>query len=227
MDDPDCSEERLLRTLHQFASINRLLSRYRTILRRWVLDDMARDPARDYHLLDLGAGGCDIDAWLLHRARRRHLRLRITAVDADPRVVQWAQTRHRSVPGLAIQCRDALSDPSDEPVDYLFANHFLHHLRDEDIVSLLRQWTPRVRRRIVLSDLRRSRWSYAAFSLFALAYRGSFTRSDGLLSIRKGFAPDELRDIAHVAGCAAHARIHRLLPGRLVLVLDTQAPRRR
>lgn len=223
MDDPHCCEERLLRTIGQFASINRLLSRYRTILRRWVLQDMARDPNRDYHLLDLGAGGCDIDAWLLCQARRRGLRLQVTAIDSDPRTAQWARTEYGDIPGLDIQCLDAMAPPGN-PVDYLFANHFLHHLGDDDIVSLLQQWTPHVRRRLVLSDLRRSRCSYAAFSLFALAYRRSFTRADGLISIRKGFTPGELADLARQAGCAAHAQVHRLIPGRLVLVIDSQTP---
>ena len=68
MDDVNCCEERLLRTIRQFASINRFVSRYRTILRRWVLSDMLRDVTREYHLVDMGAGGCDIDVWLLDAA---------------------------------------------------------------------------------------------------------------------------------------------------------------
>ena len=54
MDDPGCNETLLLRTVRQFASINRLVGRYRTILRYHVLMDMQREPDREYHLLDMG-----------------------------------------------------------------------------------------------------------------------------------------------------------------------------
>jgi hypothetical protein len=145
MDAPDCSEEALLRTVDQFASINRLVSRYQAILARWVLADMLHDPERDWHLLDMGAGGCDIDAWLLAAARRRGMNLRITACDVDARIVRRALEKKGHLPGLTIQGLNVLTDAYDDPVDYVFANHFLHHLSDDQIGTLIRRWAPRAR----------------------------------------------------------------------------------
>jgi len=222
MDEPDCSEARLLCTIRQFASLNRLVSRYRTILGRWVLADMRRDPARSYHLLDLGAGGCDIDAWLLHQAKRRGLRLRITAWEINPRIAAYARTRHAHTLGLDIHEADALTAPAPGAIDYLFANHFLHHLADPEISTLLARWAPHVRRRMIFSDIRRSRAAYLAHALAALCYRGSFIREDGLLSIRRAFLPHDLAAYAAHAGLAARADVHSLLPARLVLVADAE-----
>lgn len=220
MDAPDCCEEQLLRTLGQFDSVNRWVSRYRHIVRRWVFSDMERRPNRDYHLVDLGAGGCDIDAWILREASRRGLGLRITAYDADPRIVQFARDQFGGTPGLDIHHQDVLAEPTDLPVDYVFANHFLHHLADDQIVTLLRGWLPRTRRRMVFSDLHRTQFAYLGFSLFGSLYRNSFTRQDGLVSIQRGFRPPELEALAERAGMSEAASVHRLVPSRIVCCIQ-------
>lgn len=220
MDAPDCDETLLLRTINQFASINRLVARYRTILKRWVLDDMMREPAREYHLVDMGAGGCDIDIWLLKAAHKRGLKLQISACDIDPRIIDHARSSFGHIPGLHIRKLDLLSDPLDQPVDYVFANHFLHHLTGEQIIRLLQLWQPRVRRRMVFSDLLRNPYAYLGFSAFSLLYRNSFARTDGLISIRRGFTPAELASMADIAAPNGRFSIYQLPPGRLVLLID-------
>ncbi len=217
MDNPNCDEAKLLRTVRQFASINRLVSRYRTILRREVLGDMR--PGRAYHLVDMGAGGCDIDVWLLQAARKRGLDLRIAACDIDPRIIAYARSTFGNVQGLEIREKDLLEAEFDEPVDYIFANHFLHHLDSETIVRLLETWHPRVRRKMLFSDLQRDPLSYWGYALLSLFYPSSFARVDGLISIRRGFLPEELVALTNAAKIAGGS-IHRLLPGRLVLCID-------
>lgn len=223
MDAPDCDETRLLRTIRQFSSINRLVSRYRTILKREVLADMRKDPDREYHLVDMGAGGCDIDAWLLKTARRLGLKLRISACDLDPRIIEYARAAYGSTPGLDIRRRDLLAHPPEESVDYVFANHFLHHLKEEQIGHLLRMWAPRTRRRMVLSDLRRSPPAYLGFSVLSLFYPDSFTRTDGLISISKGFLPGELQELAGNDFPQGQFAVRQYRPGRLVLCIECSA----
>ena len=218
MDDPDCCEKRLLCTVRQFASLNRMVSRYGTILRRWVLADMLRDPDRAYHLLDMGAGGCDIDAWLLQEAQRLGLRLRVTACDSDARILGYARRVHQESSGLSFSSQDVLRDDSDMQVDYVFANHFLHHLSNDEIVKLLTRWAPRVRRSMVFSDLRRSRSAYVGHAVLSAFFPGGFIREDGLTSIRRGFRADELATLAQRAGLAPCASVHVFTPSRLVLI---------
>lgn len=221
MDDPNCDEARLLRTVRQFSSINRGVSRYRTILKRWVLADMLNDPEREYHLVDMGAGGCDIDVWLLAAAQRRRLKLRITACDMDPRIIAYARSTFGHTSGLEIRETNLLTDPFDEPVDYVFANHFLHHLTSEEIIRLLQRWQPLVRRRMVFSDLLRSSTAYWGYSALSLLYPNSFARIDGLISIRKGFFPKELAALADATTIHGFS-VHQLLHGRLVLCMEGQ-----
>lgn len=222
MDDPNCDARKLARTIRQFRTTNRLFSRYRMVLRRHVLADMRRDADQPYHLVDVGAGGAEIAAWLLREAEQAGLHLRITAIDADPRTVGFAIERYGRIPGLEIRCLDAFTVESLEPIDYLYANHFLHHLADEDIVRFMRLAGDRVRRRAILSDLTRGYlWYYGFGATAALLFHGSFTREDGLTSIRRGFTAAELQARVVEAGLAERTRIETCFPGRLNCIVSS------
>lgn len=216
MDDPDCDAERLLRTVAQFASINRLVSRYRSILTQTVLRDMARDPGREYHLVDLGAGGCDIPVWLLRAARRRGLRLRVTALDSDPRVAAWARREHGHVAGLTVVQALASEMGGAAPLDYVFANHFLHHLPDGVLRETVAEARRLARRGVVFTDIERGPLAYWGVSLLTLwGRRRSFAFDDGRLSVCKSFRVNELQDLAAGAG---PMRVERWWPSRLALI---------
>jgi 2-polyprenyl-3-methyl-5-hydroxy-6-metoxy-1,4-benzoquinol methylase len=217
MDSPDCDRDLLLRTVDQFQITNGLFSRFRTILRRWVLDDMRRNPAREYHFVDLGAGGLDIPDWLIRRARREGLKLRVTAVESDARIVEHVRSRASSA--IRLVCGDALAFLKEVPdVDYIFCNHFLHHVPDADLPGFLRSLADAARRRFIVSDLLRSRWSYVGYAAFSgLFLHRSFARADGLLSIRRGFLAEELLALARSTGLAGCVEVHPLAGGRLVL----------
>ncbi len=220
MDDPACSKELLLRTVRQFASINRLVARYRSILKRWVLADMLKAPNRPYHLVDMGAGGCDIDVWLLGAAQRLGLNLRITACDLDQRIIDYARSTYGQTYGLSIRQMDLLASRPGDRVDYVFANHFLHHLPNEDIIRLLQFWKPHVTRRMVFSDLERNPLAYLGFSALSLFYRKSFARSDGLVSIRRGFRSGELESLSREALPDTASAVHRLPLDRLAFCVE-------
>ena len=217
MDDPDCNLDRLHRTLDQFALINRLFTRVRHLLDIHVVRSMQRDPGRVYHLVDLGAGACDVPAWLLRHCAARGLRLRISACDHDPRVVAFARRRHGHLAGLDILCRDATDLGDLAPIDFIFASHLLHHLPDRAVVDLLRT-LPRTGAHVVLlNDIERRRSAYVSFYAAArFLFRGSYAFEDGLLSIRKSFRPHELQALL-AGGSVPPYQIDRVFPARIVL----------
>lgn len=218
MDDPECDEQLLLRTVDQFQWINKMVGRYRSILTRYVLADMMRDKHRPYHFMDLGAGGCDISVWLLQQAERRGLHLHVTAIDGDERIVEHSRKKYRNLHGLTIEHADLRNLKKYGPTDYMFMNHVLHHLPDPFIPQLLAQVHKHCKRRWIISDLMRSRWSYAAFHALGIFARRSFAFEDGRRSIRRAFVESELRRYLHEAGLSASARVMQLFPGRLVMV---------
>jgi len=219
MDDPTCSEERLLKTVRRFGLLNRLVSRYRSVLSRWVLRDMLRQPERSYRVADLGAGGCDIPVWLLRRAWKTGLKVSVLAVESNARIARFARRMHGSTPGLTIACQDAMDLTGLGPVDYIIGNHFLHHLSDRDIQELLTRALSMRVRRFVFMDLVRSYRAYYSHSLLAaLLFPRTFVGTDGRRSICRGFRRSELTDLLAEARIAHRVEVHRMAPARIVIV---------
>jgi 2-polyprenyl-3-methyl-5-hydroxy-6-metoxy-1,4-benzoquinol methylase len=218
MDRADADPDQLHRTLRQFHWINFLFSASRPLLREHFFSMMIQDPTRSYTLLDVGAGGCDIAIWAAREARNRGLKLNITALDNDPRILPVACRAVRDYPEIRIVEGNALDLSQRGPFDFIFSNHFLHHLAWDEINIFLQQVLAKTRLAFVMNDLKRSRWAYLGCTVFlGLGTRRSFAFHDGRMSIRRGFLPGELRDFT--ARNFPDARIHvvETRPARVVL----------
>jgi len=216
---PGLDLTRTRRTIRQFKLINRLFSGSSRLMRRYFFPVMEKHPDRVYTLLDLGAGGCDIAIAAVREARRRGLKLAITALDNDPRTLAVAYQAIRDYPEIRIVEGNALQLGRLGAFDFIFSNHLLHHLRWEEIKVLLDQITVQTRLGFVMSDLKRSHWAYLGFTLFSpLLTPRSFHFHDGRLSIQRGFLPGELRDFLRREGPGREIQIVETYPSRVVLV---------
>lgn len=196
MDHPNGDIGKLYRTLGQFELINRLLSGSRRLLRQALFPHFDSTPDRSFEILDVGAGACDIPMWIARVGRSRGWRVHITALDADPRIVSWARRAVSEYPEIDVVEGSALELRRYGEFDFILANHFLHHLPDEDIFDVVTQIDAQARFGYLLNDLRRRAWAYIGFTLYALLFaHRSLTRVDGLLSIRKGFLREELETL--------------------------------
>lgn len=221
MDDHGGSTTPLFRTLDQFSIINALFSRNRFLAKTLIIPHMRRQQGRSkpFSICDLGSGGCDFALWLSAYLADRSIPARIYCVDNDPRVVEFARNRCHGNDNIVVVNESALrfTDAGICP-DYVFANHLLHHLPDEELVALLGLVHRSARLGYVLNDLVRSKRSYVLFMLFAsLVLRNGYARSDGLRSIEKGFTTSELESFVNRAEIAPPPRLERFFPGRIVL----------
>jgi len=216
MDLPDSDPRRLRRTLRQLSWVNRFLAGSRGLVRRTILEDIRLRPGRSpYTLLDVGSGGCDLALWL---ARTRG-DFRITCLDHDPRAVDYARRLCAGQDAIEVRLGSAAELSRMESFDFVFANHFLHHLRDDQVGPTVAAMLARARRLLVVSDLLRSRCSYVLFSLLASAFlRCSFAVYDGRLSIRRGFRLPELQALLAGVDHAGGLTVRRERPGRVVVI---------
>lgn len=218
MDRADADLHQLLRTIRQFQWINFLFSASRTLMREHIFPVMERDPKRIYTLLDVGAGGCDIATWAAREARKRGLKLDITALDNDARILPVAYQAVRGYPEVRIVEGDAMDLRSLGSFDFMFSNHFLHHLDWDGIGIFLRQMMAQTRLAFVMNDLKRSRWAYLGCTIFlGLSAHRSFAFYDGRLSIRRGFLPEELRDFMARNFPDARIQVLETSPARVIL----------
>jgi 2-polyprenyl-3-methyl-5-hydroxy-6-metoxy-1,4-benzoquinol methylase len=196
------------------------------LLREHFFTVMEKDPDRVYTLLDVGAGGCDIAIWAAREARLRGLKLNITALDNDKRTLSIASQAIRDYPEIHIVEGNALELGRLGSFDFVFSNHFLHHLAWDDIKTFLDNVIAQTRIAFVMNDIKRSNWAYLGFTIFSgLLTRRSYHFTDGRLSIRRGFLPEELRSFLHMNFPNSQIQVVESFPARVVLVHSTRKDR--
>lgn len=218
MDDPACDEAVLFKTLTHFKLINMLFSRMRTLLRTLLLPDMQRE-TREYTIIDAGCGGGDGTARIAAFCKANNIKCTVKGIDSDERTVRFAQQRYRTAPGISFETASLLDLPPDgSAADYIVAANVLHHFSDHELPRMVNRLCSAARRGVLIADLERSPFWYAAFALFAFAVLHSgFSRRDGLLSIRKGFTTKEFAGLGRTLPATCQITIGRLVPCRIFL----------
>lgn len=217
MDDPHCDPSRLQRTYAQFRVVNRLVAGWGGVYRRLVRPML--HPARSTSLLDIGSGAGDVPRALARWAGRDGLALSVTAIDPDERAHTYAITRP-ALPGVVFRCASSAELVAEGACfDLVTSNHVLHHLDDTARDGLLADSVRLARRRVVHSDIARSRPAYLGYAIASRPFgRRSFISVDGLRSIRRSYRPAELAAVVPEPW-----RVTRRAPARLLLVLDADA----
>ena len=193
MDRTACDSAMLRRTVRQFEWINILFSASRRLIRERFFPVMAAAPGREYTLLDVGAGGCDVARWVVRSARRRGWSIRVMALDPDQRLSPWLAEWGRGYPEISVRLGSTRDLESLGRFDFVFSNHVLHHVPAGELPGLIQSCHRLARCGFVLNDLRRSAAAWAGFALFsAIFLHRSYARADGLVSIRRAYRRDEL-----------------------------------
>ena len=140
-------------------------------------------------VLDVAAGAGDIPRALA----RRFPALRFVAFDLSQEMLSFAD-------GLPRARGDARRLPfADRSVDWVISTHFFHHLGDDGVVAVLREFDRVARRGIVVNDLLRNRRALFWIRLFTLA-ANEYVKADGPQSVRRGFRVEEVEALARRAG---------------------------
>jgi len=216
IDDPECDAETLRRTYAHLAIINKTLSRMGYLLRRHVIDDVAR-LGGSATVLEMGCGGGDVLAALARAGARAGVDLRLVGLDRDPRAVARARQTLEPYANARVEV-GGIDDLARFSADYVVCNHVLHHIPPDDVVAVLRKLRLAARRRLLVNDLERSAMAYRLYTaLAAAAFHGSFVYADGRLSIRKGFRVPELEAACVQADFPPGFRVERVAPWRVVV----------
>jgi SAM-dependent methyltransferase len=217
MDEPDLEASELFQALETLARINRCFGGTQIVLRHlpWLCDGLSA-PIR---LLDVGTGYADIPRAIVRWAHRRGRSVAIVALERHPATAAAAARASTGYPEIRLLRGNALDLPfPPQSFDVVLASQILHHMEAAESVRLLGELWRVARRGVLVHDLRRGRWPYAVTwaSLHALS-RSRVIRHDGPVSIRRGFTPAELGDLAGAAGWQA-PRVMRHAFFRLALL---------
>jgi 2-polyprenyl-3-methyl-5-hydroxy-6-metoxy-1,4-benzoquinol methylase len=209
LDDPDVKPELITRSMRDVARANALFGGRRAALAE--LAPVFETTRGSIQLLDVGTGLGDIPVAARKLARIAGTSLRTIGVDTSfPLVALQKKTTDSLV------CGDGLALPfRDRSIDVVMASQILHHFPHADAVSFVKEMNRVARRRVVISDLRRSRIAAAGLWIgsFPLGFH-PVSRHDGVVSVMRGFLPDELSEIV-ASATGMHPIVHRRLGFRL------------
>ena len=218
MDQPGLDPKEHAKALMGLRRIN-AISRCSAGLFRPIEALAITQPAKPLRVLELACGGGDTAIDLALMAKRKGLSLDIHACDLNPEAVAIAQTNAvRRQAALTVFTADALAKPTDHnSFDVVYCTLFAHHLDELDVVRLLEVMALRSRKLVLVDDLIRSRLGFAlAWIGTRLLSRSWVVHTDGPLSVRGAFQPDEMMSIAKQAGMK-NAQIKCSWPERYLL----------
>jgi SAM-dependent methyltransferase len=214
MDDPGLDPAEHRRALAGLARLNRVSDSPGVL---WpAIKELARGgPLR---VLDVATGSGDVPRALAAKAARAGLaNVTFAGCDLSPTAIESAA---RAAPGLTFFVHDALRDPLPAGYDVVTCSLFLHHLSDEDAVTLLGRLAAAAGRMVLVNDLARSRFNFAAvWAACRLLTRSPVVRFDGPASVRSAFTAAEAAALAARAGLAG-AVVRRRFPCRYLLRWD-------
>ncbi len=205
MDDPARSARELRDALRDLGRINRflggrgfVLSFLDRILPAWRMrEEGSRRPLR---LLDVATGGADIPLAVAAWAQRRHVPVRIIAVDRHPTTARLAREATAACPAIRVLRADARALPfADGAFDICLCTLALHHLAPDEALDLLRQLHRLGRMGFLAADLVRGWQGYVGVWLLTRLSRSPLLRHDGPLSVRRALSWEEYRRLAAAA----------------------------
>ena len=207
MDRPGQDLDLLRDDLTVLETINRRLGGHALAL-RYVAKFRPRT------ILDLATGGADVPRTIASR-----FDVAITAVDANPDILQIARERSVGFANIRVEQHNLLALPyAPGSFDVVLCSLTLHHFAEADVVAILRRIRDIARVGFVVNDLRRNRVANWLSKLMAATIiTNPIARFDAPASCERAFTVDELRTLAERAGLE-HFEIHRHRIFRMALV---------
>jgi SAM-dependent methyltransferase len=219
MDAPVIDPAMWVDDLRNLRAMNRFLGGSRGLL--WALKRMLlREKLTQFSLLDVGTGSGDIPAAMVLWSRRRRLRPRVIAVEAQPLTTKVAAAHTSSLPEISVIQGDAGTLPfRRRSFDIVTASQFLHHFSEAKIISLLQGWATLARRAIVISDLIRHPLPYyGIYFLTRLCTVNPMTINDAALSVQRALTLREWRALFNKAA-VGRVEVRAMAPFRMSAVI--------
>jgi len=224
MDQPDLDPALHRQALVALRRINWLS---RTLPALWSqIAPLARPPDQPpLRVLDVACGGGDLLWGLARLAHRQRVPVELAGCDFSPTAIAHAQAHipdsRTTRPPVAPQffLHDVLARPL-PPAEVVTCTLFLHHLDTDQSVLLLRRLWQAATRRVVVSDLRRTRLGYClAHAVGRLVTRSPVVHVDGPLSVAAAWSLPEVDRLVAAAGWSRHS-LRPCWPQRFLLTGD-------
>jgi 2-polyprenyl-3-methyl-5-hydroxy-6-metoxy-1,4-benzoquinol methylase len=197
MDDLDMSGEALIKTLNQIASINKWLGGngltidgIKSLLKSENKDKLIR-------IVDLGCGNGDMLREVAVFGKKNGYQLELIGIDANLATIDYAIQLSVDYPEIKYRKQDVLAKEFEtQTYDIVLCTLFLHHFEDAVALDLIQSLLKNTKIGIVVNDLHRHRLAYYLFKIVTLFINNDMVKTDGLISILRGFKRKDLKRLS-------------------------------
>ena len=205
MDDLDFSDGVIFRTLKELKIINHWLGGNQVTLKgfRKLLDRSdAKNAKTNFTAADLGSGGGDMMVKIIKWSRNRGLNLKLTGIDANPAIVEYAKENTADFSEISYLPLDVFSEAfRGETYDIITCTLFTHHFSDERLIELFRSLKSQAKIGIVINDLHRHWLAYYSIKALTQLFSKSYmVKYDAPLSVARSFRKRDWHEIFKQAG---------------------------
>lgn len=193
MDDFSIGGDLLRDTLDKLENINRWLGGNKVTLNglKTILKNYSK--TEEITIIDIGCGHGDILRDIAKFGRKYKYKFKLIGIDANPTAIEYANELSVNYPELSFKTEDIFSeDFKNRKVDIIIATLFLHHFKEEELTSFLKQSLKQTNIGIVVNDLHRHRLAYYLFLLLSIFIKNKMIIEDGLTSVLRGFKRKDL-----------------------------------
>ena len=201
MDDLNCSGEVLNQTLTEIENINHWLGGDAiTIngLNQIINNTSVPNPLS---IADLGCGSGGMFKVINNWAKKHHVKVALTGIDANPNVIEFARDNFKDLNVNFLALNILSEDFKNHNYDIILCTLLLHHFLSEELVALMKQLKDQARVAIIVNDLHRHPIAYYSIKwLTGLFSSSEMVKFDAPLSVKRGFTRKELIEILNKAG---------------------------
>jgi len=197
MDDFSIGGDLLRDTLDKLEKINRWLGGNKVTVNglKALLKNHPKE--QKITIVDIGCGHGDILRDVAKFGRKEGYKFKLIGLDANSAAIDYANELSMEYPELSFKTQDIFSkDFKSETFDVVIATLFLHHFKEEQLVSFLKNTIKQTKIGMVVNDLHRHTLAYYLFLLLSIFISNKMIIEDGLTSVLRGFKRDDLEKIS-------------------------------
>jgi 2-polyprenyl-3-methyl-5-hydroxy-6-metoxy-1,4-benzoquinol methylase len=200
LDSDYISSADLFQTLKELHVINKYLGGYKATLNG--MDDILKTKKPVKNILDIGFGGGDFIKLISDYAKKQKQSMFFYGVDLKSDCINYAESNLSSINNKKLICDDYrnISPALLEEIDVIHCSLFLHHLTDEEIISLFK--FGKTNNCILLAnDLHRNWFAYYSIKFLTAVFSKSWlVKNDACLSVKRAFKKGELELLLQRSG---------------------------
>jgi 2-polyprenyl-3-methyl-5-hydroxy-6-metoxy-1,4-benzoquinol methylase len=197
MDDLDYNGPILHDALDKLAKINQWLGGNIVTINGLKKALKNHNKSEAITIIDLGCGGGDILREISLFGKKNNYNFKLIGIDANPHTVYYANSLSQKYDNVSFEAIDIFSDQFNNlEYDLVLTTLFLHHFKEDQLVSFLKPVLQKAKLGIVVNDLHRHKLAYYLFKLLCTTIKNKTIVEDGLTSVLRGFKREELTTIS-------------------------------